>query len=149
MFLKYQLLFISVGSGTIELDEFITMMTKRFAEVDEEAELRESFKVFDKDGLLWIHNKELKFLRFCQICLQRNAYVVEDEFHFFCVCPAYEEIRSMYFKPQWIRGILTVDKFYLIMSSPEKSSILLICKFLLSAIYYRQELLLRFESSHN
>ena len=63
MFLKYQLLLISAGSGTIELDEFITMMTKRFAEVDEEAELRESFKVFDKDGLLWIHNKELKYLR--------------------------------------------------------------------------------------
>lgn len=95
------------------------------------------------------HQDVDRSLRFCQICLQRNAYVVEDEFHFFCVCPAYEEIRNIYFKPQWIRGILTVDKFYSIMSSPEKSSILSICKFLLSAISYRQELLLQFESSHN
>ena len=40
----------STGSGTIELDEFITMMHKRYLEVDEEAELRDSFKLFDKDG---------------------------------------------------------------------------------------------------
>ena len=95
------------------------------------------------------HQDVDRSLRFCQICLQRNAYVVEDELHFFCVCPAHEEIRNIYFKPHWIRGILTVDKFYSIMSSPEKSSILSICKFLLSAISYRQELLLQFESSHN
>ena len=38
------------GSGTIELDEFISMMHKRYLEVDEEAELRDSFKLFDKDG---------------------------------------------------------------------------------------------------
>ena len=38
------------GSGTIELDEFITMMHRRYLEVDEEAELRDSFKLFDKDG---------------------------------------------------------------------------------------------------
>ena len=28
-------------------------------------------------------------LRFCNICLDRNCYVVEDEFHFLLVCPVY------------------------------------------------------------
>ena len=38
------------GSGTIELDEFVTMMSSRFVEVDEESELRQAFQVFDRNG---------------------------------------------------------------------------------------------------
>ena len=29
-------------------------------------------------------------LRFCQVCLQRNVYFVEDKFHFFMLCPIYD-----------------------------------------------------------
>ena len=38
------------GNGTIEFDEFIHMMKKKANEVDEEADLREAFKIFDRDG---------------------------------------------------------------------------------------------------
>ena len=39
--------------------------------------------------------------RFCPLCLRRYAYVNEDEFHFFFVCPIYTEIRNICFKPDW------------------------------------------------
>ena len=31
--------------------------------------------------------------RNCPICLKRNVYVIEDEFHFMMVCPEYEPLR--------------------------------------------------------
>ena len=34
----------------MEYDEYMRMMAKRIHEVDEEEELRRSFKIFDKDG---------------------------------------------------------------------------------------------------
>ena len=37
-------------------------------------------------------------LRFFQIRLKRNVYIVAEEFHFFLVCPAYVAIRKLYFK---------------------------------------------------
>ena len=75
-------------------------------------------------------------LRFCPLCLRPNAYVIEDEFHFFFVCPIYKEIRNIYFKPDWIRNIITTHKFYEIMSRADTSSILAVSKFLLSAFRY-------------
>ena len=39
-------------------------------------------------------------LRFCQMCLKRNVYIVEDEFHFFLVCPAFDDIRELYTGPR-------------------------------------------------
>ena len=53
------------------------------------------------------HQKIDRSLRFCPMCLKRNAYVVEDEFHFFLICPTYTEIRNIYFKPKWLRSIVT------------------------------------------
>ena len=38
------------GSGSIDFNEFLTMMAKKMQEEDTEEELREAFKVFDKDG---------------------------------------------------------------------------------------------------
>ena len=70
------------------------------------------------------HQNIDRCLRFCQFCLRRNAYVIEDEFHFFFVCPIYAEIRNIYFKPEWIRDIVTSHKFYSIMSSVDTFSIL-------------------------
>ena len=80
-------------------------------------------------------------LRFCPLCLRRNAYVIEDEFHLFFVCPIYAEIRNIYFKRDRIRNIITRHKFYEIMSRADTSSILAVSKFLVSAFRYRNELL--------
>jgi len=38
------------GNGTIDFEEFINMMAKKMKETDSEEELREAFRVFDKDG---------------------------------------------------------------------------------------------------
>ena len=39
------------GDGTIDFDEFIEMMSKHTREtVDQTAEMREAFKIFDRDG---------------------------------------------------------------------------------------------------
>jgi len=41
---------VVVGNGTIDFDEFLNMMAKKMKETDSEEELREAFRVFDKDG---------------------------------------------------------------------------------------------------
>merc|ERR1712236_65688 len=48
------------GNGTIEFEEFLSMMKMKASEVDEEAELREAFKIFDRDNDGFISMKELK-----------------------------------------------------------------------------------------
>merc|ERR1712156_1271172 len=48
------------GNGTIEFGEFLNMMKQKAGEVDEEADLREAFKIFDRDKDGYISMKELK-----------------------------------------------------------------------------------------
>merc|ERR1711872_384967 len=48
------------GNGTIEFEEFLSLMKKKATEVDEEADLREAFKIFDRDRDGFISMKELK-----------------------------------------------------------------------------------------
>lgn len=49
------------GDGTIDFDEFLEMMSKHTREtVDQTAEMREAFKIFDRDGNGYIDFKELK-----------------------------------------------------------------------------------------
>jgi len=50
------------GNGTIDFTEFLDMMTKHMKESDNEQELREAFKVFDKDGDGHISKAELKIV---------------------------------------------------------------------------------------
>ena len=38
------------GNGTIDFEEFLQMMAKKMKDSDNEEELREAFRVFDKDG---------------------------------------------------------------------------------------------------
>merc|ERR1711973_792027 len=48
------------GNGTIEFPEFLEMMKSKAAEVDQESDLREAFKIFDRDRDGYIDMKELK-----------------------------------------------------------------------------------------
>ncbi len=44
-------LFLScTGNGTIDFPEFLTMMARKMKDTDSEEEIREAFRVFDKDG---------------------------------------------------------------------------------------------------
>ena len=42
--------FFTAGSGTIDFPEFLTIMVKKLHDNDTEEQLREAFKVFDKNG---------------------------------------------------------------------------------------------------
>lgn len=50
------------GSGTVEFDEFVGLMTKYLLSSNPEEDLRESFKVFDKDGNGFISAAELRLV---------------------------------------------------------------------------------------
>ena len=57
-FHKYDCIFS--GNGTIDFPEFLTMMAKKMRETDSEEEIREAFRVFDKDGNGFISASELR-----------------------------------------------------------------------------------------
>ncbi|XP_052766262.1 calmodulin-like [Mya arenaria] len=38
------------GNGTIDFPEFLTMMARKMKDTDSEEEIKEAFRVFDKDG---------------------------------------------------------------------------------------------------
>ena len=42
--------FSPTGNGTIDFPEFLTMMARKMKDSDSEEEIREAFRVFDKDG---------------------------------------------------------------------------------------------------
>ncbi|XP_037050204.1 calmodulin-A-like [Bradysia coprophila] len=48
------------GNGTIEFPEFVTMMAHKMRDMDSEEEIREAFKVFDRDGKGFITAVELR-----------------------------------------------------------------------------------------
>ena len=48
------------GNGTIDFEEFLTMMSRKMKETDTEEEMREAFRVFDKDGDGFISSNELR-----------------------------------------------------------------------------------------
>ena len=58
--LKCSLTIIFTGNGTIDFPEFLTMMARKMKDTDSEEELRESFRVFDKDGNGYISAAELR-----------------------------------------------------------------------------------------
>ncbi|KAK6999844.1 calmodulin, partial [Biomphalaria glabrata] len=47
-------------NGTIDFTEFLTMMSKKMSPSDAEEEIREAFRVFDKDGNGYISAQELR-----------------------------------------------------------------------------------------
>ena len=48
------------GSGTIDFPEFLTMMTRKMNDTNLKEEIRQAFKVFDKDGNGFISQDELR-----------------------------------------------------------------------------------------
>ena len=48
------------GNGTIDFPEFLTMMARKMRDTDTEDEIKEAFKVFDKDGNGYISAAELR-----------------------------------------------------------------------------------------
>ena len=50
----------SNGSGTIDLQEFLGLMARRMKDTESEEELREAFRVFDKDQNGFISAVELR-----------------------------------------------------------------------------------------
>jgi calmodulin len=51
---------LNAGNGTIDFPEFLTMMARKMKEADSHEEIREAFKVFDKDGNGLISAAELR-----------------------------------------------------------------------------------------
>ena len=49
-----------LGNGTIDFPEFLTMMARKMKDTDSEEEIREAFRVFDKDGNGYISAAELR-----------------------------------------------------------------------------------------
>ena len=49
-----------LGKGLIDFEEFLQMMAKRANEYNEEEELRQAFRVFDKNGNGFIKVAELR-----------------------------------------------------------------------------------------
>ncbi|KAI8146169.1 calmodulin-like protein [Fennellomyces sp. T-0311] len=50
----------SDGDGTIDFNEFLSMLARKQKEVDTQAEMREAFSVFDRDGNGLISVSELR-----------------------------------------------------------------------------------------
>jgi calmodulin len=48
------------NDGTIDFPEFLTMMARKMKDTDSEEEIREAFKVFDRDGNGFISAAELR-----------------------------------------------------------------------------------------
>ncbi|XP_032258166.1 calmodulin-1-like [Phoca vitulina] len=48
------------GNGIIDFPEFLTMMARKMKDTDSEEEIREAFRVFDKDGNGYISAAELR-----------------------------------------------------------------------------------------
>lgn len=50
------------GNGTVDFPEFLTMMSKQLSSRDTADEIREAFRVFDKDGNGFISVAELRHI---------------------------------------------------------------------------------------
>ena len=52
----------SNGSNSIDFAEFLSLMAKKIKDIDTEEEIREAFKVFDKEGNGFISAAELRHI---------------------------------------------------------------------------------------
>ena len=64
------------GNGTIEFDEFMTLMLNKKQGGDIDAELMQAFKVFDKDQNGKISKEELKTVNILNLVTHRNLGIL-------------------------------------------------------------------------
>lgn len=55
-------IYFLTGNGEIDFEEFLQMMSKKIKDTDTEEEIRDAFRIFDKDGNGLISANELKQL---------------------------------------------------------------------------------------
>ena len=60
IFIFIQTIINLTGNGTIDFPEFLTMMARKMKDTDSEEEIREAFRVFDKDGNGFFSAAELR-----------------------------------------------------------------------------------------
>ena len=65
------------GNGTIDFPEFLTMMARKMKDTDSEEEIREAFRVFDKDGNGFISAAELRL----EICFSFERILFNISIH--------------------------------------------------------------------
>jgi len=62
------------NTGTIDFTEFLTMMARKMKETDSEEEIKEAFKIFDRDGSSFISAAELR-----QVMASLGENLTDDE----------------------------------------------------------------------
>lgn len=80
-----------------------------------------------------------RIYRNCPICLQRNIYTVEDEYHFLMICPEYDLIRYEFFPENMLVNIC-LDKFYKFVSSKNEETVTSLGKYLYYAFERRKSI---------
>ena len=53
---------VSTDNGTIDFGEFLTLMSRKVNNIDTEEDIKEAFKVFDRDGNGFISAPELRYI---------------------------------------------------------------------------------------
>ena len=72
------------------------------------------------------------------MCLKRNLHVMEDEFHLLMVCPAYDELGTLYFHAQWKSSYPTKELFNEILADPRTMCIKSLAKLLVESFKIRK-----------
>ena len=84
----------------------------------------------------YAQNRTERHERYCAICNKRD---IEDEYHFICVCEAYQQLRAIYIKPYFFRNP-SVYKFNQLMQCDNRT-LLNLGKFIYGAFTMRNSLL--------
>ena len=79
-------------------------------------------------------------LALCPVCVKQKRRQIETEFHFFCECPAYNELRGIYMN-NGLRGIYNTFSFNRLMSLKNERILLDIARFLYFAFEERKRIL--------
>lgn len=64
----------SSGNGTIDFPEFLNLMARKMEEIDSEEELKEAFRVFDRDGNGFISAAEVSSM----LCRRESLYAFPE-----------------------------------------------------------------------
>ena len=79
--------------------------------------------------------------RFCRYCLTNHIYVVEDEFHFFMICPLYNNVRISSLHCLMNNSSVNKELFYRIMATKTDIHIYNIAKYICDSFKLRETFL--------